>query len=270
MDPLQLSRRNIFFKNTLPNKKLKGIEIGPFYRPTVLPYEADMYYADYYDTDELREQARQLNIPEESILEVHYILNEIPLHRQVGNEEFDFIIANHVLEHVIDFFRWIKDLEPSLKQNGRFLITLPDKRLSFDRFRPDTSLSHFIRDFLNGGEHSIEEHAIEAAIYYDKGYTGEKNDLTERLNKSFLEQAGTTYHPGMHVHVFQADCFLNRVLKPFLSIGWLNLRLETFAFNAQLGEFSFSLIKGDPIFDVHHEEFFKPAYDTFPVGQKSR
>jgi SAM-dependent methyltransferase len=270
MDPLQLSRRKIFFGNeNIPSKEYKGIEIGPFTRPTVLPSEANMFYADYYDTQTLREQAKKLNIPEDEVPEVHYITNEKELYLQVQAEEFDFIIANHVLEHVIDPFRWLKNLEFSLKPQGRFLITLPDKRLSFDKFRPDTSLAHFMEDFQRGGEISIQEHALEAGLFYDRTYIKLENNPIERLESNFLLSSRNSYHPGMHVHVFQAETFLNRVLIPFLSIGWLNLKLERFEFNIQLGEFSFSLVKSEPFSNLPPLDFFKEAYDSLPIREVS-
>jgi hypothetical protein len=268
MDALQISRRKIFFgSNNQINSSHKGIEIGAFSRPTVLPEEAQMYYSDYYSTEELKEQASSLKIPLESIPEVHYVTKTQELDCQLVEEEFDFIIANHVLEHVIDPFRWMKNLEFALKTNGRFLITLPDKRLSFDKYRPDTSLSHFIEDFRHGGERSIEEHALEAGIYYDCNYVGKENDAVERLSKQFIKSCINSYHPGMHVHVFQAENFLNSVLIPFLSIGWLNLKLEKFEFNITHGEFSFSLIKSEPFSNLPPFDFFKPASDSLPIRE---
>lgn len=267
MDPLQLSRRKIYFERKPFSKDLKGLEVGPFTRATVYPGEAEMYYADYYTTEELKEQATKLNIPTESILDVHYVLRTEALHEKLGNDKFDFIIANHVLEHVVDPFRWLKNLEPNLKPNGRFLITLPDKRLSFDKFRSDTGLAHFIEDFLMGGERSINEHALEAGLYYDNGYVGKGNDAAKRLSLEFANRARTEIHPGMHVHVFQAETFLNNVLLPFLAIGFLNLRLETFEFNESLGEFSFSLIKTESPqpFYIDPKTFFSIASDTLPM-----
>lgn len=264
MDPLSIIRRRYFFRYQAPGKQQRGLEVGPFHRPTVLPHEAEMYFADYYDTRELREQAVSLNIDPALVPETHYILRAKELHLQLENERFDFIIANHVLEHIVDPFRWIKNLEPFLKPGGRFLITLPDKRFSFDKCRPDTSLAHFIEDFLQGGERSIAEHTIEAALYYDYRYVGKENDISARLNSDFLKAERLGYHPGMHVHVFQAASFLNNILKPFLAIGWLDLQLESFDFNDELKEISFTLIKSDGGPCGPPDNFFDPSYDTLP------
>jgi SAM-dependent methyltransferase len=267
MDSLQLSRRKIFFAHKPFSKNHKGLEVGPYTRATVYPNEAEMYYADYYTTEELKEQAKGLNLPTETILDVHYVLKTEELHVKLGNDKFDFIIANHVLEHVVDPFRWLKNLEPALKPNGRFLITLPDKRFSFDKFRSDTTLTHFIEDFLMGGERSINEHALEAGLYYDNGYVKKENDAADRLNLKAVHRCRQEIHPGMHVHVFQAETFLNNVLLPFLAIGFLNLRLETFELNINLGEFSFSLVKTESPqpFNVRPDIFFSTASDTLPV-----
>ena len=245
------------------------IEIGPFSRPTVFAHEAEVYYADYYTTAELHDQATQLNIPVDQVPEVFYVLKSTDLKYQVSENEFDFIIANHVLEHVIDPFRWLKDLEFALKPNGRFLITLPDKRFSFDKFRTDTSLPHFIEDFLEGGDRTISQHSLEAALYYDNGYQKKENDVTQRLQNDFLVRNRHTYHPGMHVHVFQAENFLNSVLIPFLSIGWFNLELDAFELNAELGEFYISLVKKDAPVNLPPDSFFQVAIDTLPVRNVS-
>jgi SAM-dependent methyltransferase len=267
MDNLQTARRE-FLNNTVKlEADLTGIEIGPFTRPTLFPEEVNIDYSDYYTTEELKAQARNLNIPEETVLDVSYVTKNTELFDLLEKESVDFIIANHVLEHLIDPFKWLKNLEFALKPGGFFFIALPDKRMSFDKFRPDTNLAHFIEDFISGGERSIAEHSIEAALYYDQTYVGAENHVHHRLNSSFILNERNGYHPGMHVHVFQAGNFLNNVLLPFLEIGWLNLSLKSFEFNISDGEFYFILEKKENSKQLEPSQFFKKAYDSMPITE---
>lgn len=267
MDNLQIARRTFLNSKVALDRDSKGIEIGPFTRPTLFPDEANIFYSDYYTTEELREQAKGLNIPEESVLDVHYVTKNTELFELLEKESFDFIIANHVLEHLTDPFKWLKNLEFALKPGGIFFIALPDKRMSFDKFRPDTNLAHFIEDFVTGGERSISEHSIEAALYYDQTYVGGENFVNQRLDSSFILNERSGYHPGMHVHVFQAENFLNNILLPFLEIGWLNLTLKSFEFNIPDGEFYFILEKKENIKKLQASQFFKEAYDSMPIKE---
>lgn len=245
----------------LVDKCMSGVEIGAFARPTVLPSEARISFADYYSTEQLREQARKLQIDPEDVVEVAYILKDANLEDVLAGP-VDFIIANHVVEHLIDPLRWMRNLERVLNPGGILFITLPDKKYSFDKFRPDTSLAHFLSDMLNGGESSLQEHCIEAGLFYDKNYIGQTQNAGLRLSMDAIIAFSKRWHPGMHVHVFQAETFKDRVLEPLLHLRHLDYSLGSYANNPHIGEFSFVLRKGLRPRGWEPSQIYKTASDS--------
>lgn len=265
MDILQKCRRAVLLP--LVDKHMSGVEIGAFARPTVLPSEARVFFADYYTTEQLREQARILEIDPDDVAEVAYILKDTNL-EDVLQEPVDFVIANHVVEHLIDPLRWMKNMGGVLKPGGFLFITLPDKKYSFDKFRPDTSLAHFLSDLIKGGESSLEEHCIEAGLLYDMSYVGKAQNADGRLTRDAIMTFSKGWHPGMHVHVFQPETFKDRVLEPLLQLGHLDYSLERFVNNPTIGEFSFVLRQGRGARAWNPSAIYTLASDTQPSPEE--
>lgn len=64
----------------------------------------------------------------------------------IASSSLDFVIANHVLEHVTDPIGSMAEWHRILKPGGILLIAIPDKRFTFDRERERTTLAHLIED----------------------------------------------------------------------------------------------------------------------------
>ena len=58
---------------------------------------------------------------------------------QFQDESFDFVIINHVLEHLYDPISAIGECFRVLRTGGSLVLAVPDKRFTFDKKRPLTS-----------------------------------------------------------------------------------------------------------------------------------
>ena len=54
---------------------------------------------------------------------------------QIPSESFEFIIMNHVLDHLFDPIQVIKESLRILKPGGSLVMSVPDKRFTFDSER---------------------------------------------------------------------------------------------------------------------------------------
>lgn len=70
----------------------------------------------------------------------------------LASASLDFIVANHVLEHVTSPIHALTEWQRILRGGGVLMLALPDKRFTFDAPRGRTSLDHLVKDF-----HSNEE-----------------------------------------------------------------------------------------------------------------
>lgn len=118
----------------------RGIEIGALANPVVSRDLGDVLYVDYTDTASL--QARYANDPlvrTEDIVQVDAIWGSKTLAEAVAPaENFDYVIASHVVEHVPDLIAWLNELCDVIKPEGQIRLVVPDRRYSFDYLREET------------------------------------------------------------------------------------------------------------------------------------
>ena len=117
----------------------------------------------------------------------------------IDNASQDFVIANHVLEHVQDPLRALRSLARILRPGGIAYLALPDKRFTFDKERRVTSLEHLVRDHIEGPEDSLLEHYEEWVRCVD-GLSGVEYDEKVAL---MMQQRS-----NIHFHVWDYSAML--------------------------------------------------------------
>jgi SAM-dependent methyltransferase len=63
------------------------------------------------------------------------------------NSEFDFVCSSHVLEHLANPIKALKEWLRVTKRGGIIYCGVPDKRFTFDHTRRRTPLGHLIKDY---------------------------------------------------------------------------------------------------------------------------
>jgi 2-polyprenyl-3-methyl-5-hydroxy-6-metoxy-1,4-benzoquinol methylase len=84
----------------------KGLEIGPYSQPTIVKSEGDIRYLDVQTraalVAALTDKAEATRVPEIDFLCAS------PDYASVAPGPFDYIVANHVLEHVANPIAWLQ------------------------------------------------------------------------------------------------------------------------------------------------------------------
>ncbi len=131
-----------------------GLEIAPFYRPTLMKSDYNIYYTDYTTSAELNRKHAQLpeaQIISENIVDIDFIWSPgSVLSNCVKKRKFDYAIASHVIEHVPNVVGWVSQILDVLNVGGVLSLAVPDKRYTFDAYRQNTSLSEFIDHWVRG------------------------------------------------------------------------------------------------------------------------
>lgn len=116
------------------------LEIGPFDRPSLEKFrkpETVIEYADYLDTNELRERARiSPNRNPETVPEINYCLAKGFVEIQ---SKYDAVVSHHCVEHQPDLIGHFLDVFSVLANPGIYAFTVPHKDLCFDHFIPESS-----------------------------------------------------------------------------------------------------------------------------------
>jgi predicted SAM-dependent methyltransferase len=110
-------------------------------------------YADFEPADKL-----QTSFPDIANIKRPDLVSDLESMNGVETASQDFVIANHVLEHVEDPLRALRSVARVLRPSGVAYLALPDKRFTFDKDRVITSLDHLIRDHEEGPDTSLAEH----------------------------------------------------------------------------------------------------------------
>lgn len=155
-----------------------GIEFGALDFPLAVPPGANVIDADFQPVD----QIKTLFSVDEHVT-TPKLVTDLETMRGVPDDSQDFIIANHVLEHVEDPLKALRSVARVLHGGGIAYLAVPDKRFTFDKERPVTPLDHILRDHEDGPDWSLPGHYEEWARIVD-GLTGaahaEKVDLMMR------------------------------------------------------------------------------------------
>lgn len=213
-----LRRPGIFpLREHLARKYLsgKGIEVGAMNAPLVVPETASVSYADLSSTAELAATHTDVR----SITGTD-IVTDIESMRGIEDGSQDFVIANHVIEHVENPFRAVASVMRVLRTGGIAFVTLPDKRFTFDKKRALTPLDHLVRDYREGPAWSLQGHYEDWAVQIDRLPVDEIGPRVAQLTSARQE---------IHFHVWDQSTMS-----------------EMFAHLASLPEMSF---------DIEHSQF---------------
>jgi hypothetical protein len=124
----------------------RGLEFGALDRPTISRSEGEVYYVDHLATAQLKEKYRGVpGYDTDRIIDVDFTWSDIRLQDIVGHKgPFDYVIASHMIEHVPDMIGWFNEVCEVLSPSGLISLVIPDRRYTFDFFRPETSISDLI------------------------------------------------------------------------------------------------------------------------------
>ncbi len=174
-----------------------GIEIGALHMPLGIHREARVRYVDRLTVEEQRRQYPELaGVP---LAPVDVIGSAEDL-SAFDDCSLDFLIANHLLEHLEDPIAGLLEFARVLKPGGIVYLGLPDQRRTFDRERELTSVEHLLRDHKDGAITSRRDHYVEWARHVAHVQPGDLDSYVE----SNMSEAYS-----IHFHCWQPDTFLD-------------------------------------------------------------
>jgi SAM-dependent methyltransferase len=138
----------------------RGLEIGALNSPAKLSARCAIEYCDVLSKEDALQQFPELKA--NRFVDVNYVLD---LDREglsyFTDAEFDFVIMNHVIEHIANPIRVVRDIFRTLKAGGHLVISAPDKTFTYDRDRPLTSFEHLWSEYEAGVSEITDEHYLD-------------------------------------------------------------------------------------------------------------
>lgn len=122
------------------------LEIGPGHKPC---FSGDrVRYFDALTADELRARAARYTdeSAERTPEQIHYLLKDTGL---AGiPETFDIVFSSHAIEHQPDPLSHINTCAGLLNPGGALMAIVPDRRFTFDRAIPATTIGDLLEAFM--------------------------------------------------------------------------------------------------------------------------
>ena len=168
----------------------RGLEIGPLHRPMVSHEGMQVEYIDRCTVAELR--AHYPELAELPLVEPD-IIGDAETMQGIPDNEYDFLIAAHVIEHMKNPIASVQQWCRVIKPGGLLYVIVPDKRYTFDVKRVRTTIAHMIHDFQQPSEDRDFEHYLDYAIHVHNTSEEDAIDEAKRL-------VDTDY--SIHFHVF--------------------------------------------------------------------
>jgi len=193
-----------------------GLEIGALHTPLKLPSKASVRYVDRLSVADLRRHYPELD--EYKLVDVDVIDDGERL-LTVEDSSVDFVVANHFLEHCEDPIGTLENHFRVLRPGGILYLAVPDKRHTFDRDRPVTTLDHLIRDHSEGAARSRSEHYREWADKVDRVLNDiPKDRVTERARQLEEDRYSIHFHVWTPTEFVELLLYCRRELMPELSL----------------------------------------------------
>ncbi|MEM7351889.1 MAG: class I SAM-dependent methyltransferase [Acidobacteriota bacterium] len=197
----------------------RGLEIGALRKPFPVADDVEVVYSDLLPPEEIDRHYPGGVHPD--------IVSDSESFPTVEDDTFDFLIANHVLEHLTDPIRALREWHRILGDGGLVLMALPDKRYTFDVHRRRTTLAHLIADSSNNLTPRLKnyEHLVDWATHVE-GLDPASPEWCAWIEDRF--ETGFAVHN--HVWVLQDILYLllylyQRRIAPFALARWNNTAL---------------------------------------------
>ena len=143
ISPLDMASKFIEFTNVaIKEAKLDALEIGPYDNPCLRG--KSVKYFDVLNADDLRNRAIKQNRPYNRIpSKIDFVDSNGDL-SAINSESFDIVFSSHCIEHQPDFVRHLKQISRLLRNDGLYVLKIPDKRYIFDYFLSESNIAEIL------------------------------------------------------------------------------------------------------------------------------
>lgn len=188
------------------------LEIGPFFSPSFVKAEANVYYLDCLSREEMGLRAKHVNDAAiESIPEIDYVWSG-QSYAELIKRKFSNVYSAHNIEHQPCLITHIKNIESVLNVDGLVFFTVPDKRYCFDHFLAETTLA----DVVDAWKMGVRRHRLKDVLEHqffpahndpvrhwkgDHGHNRPGSPLEGGLQHQFLEQVNKYYNETEYIDV---------------------------------------------------------------------
>ncbi len=190
----------------------QGIEIGALHQPAQVPPQCRVQYCDAHTAEDIVR-----HFPELAALALTPVDHVIDLDHG-GLQAFadgtqDFVILNHVIEHVANPLRVLHECLRVLRPGGLLVLSAPDKDYTFDKPRASTTFAHLRAEHEAGVSEVSDEH-------YAEFLRAVHPEVLERGEEGWQAALHSVRQRREHAHVWDSAEFRAFIDEALPYLGW--------------------------------------------------
>jgi SAM-dependent methyltransferase len=225
-----LSREEKIFFNL--DRAARGLEIGGSLNP--LASGPNSRTLDHLDQEGLIAKYSAQGLDTSRIAPVTYVWSGEPL-TELVKEQFDWIVASHVVEHVPDLILFLLECDKLLEPGGVLTLAVPDRRYTFDFYRPrsglasviDAHLERRVKPSIGSITELYKMHCgISCGFAWDSSFN-ETPMFYPDLTSVKLAESRSGQYVDTHVWVFTPSYFRLLMLDLF-ELGYIGMKEKAF------------------------------------------
>jgi SAM-dependent methyltransferase len=151
-------------------------------------------YVDRHTLDELQDEYAPLGNAQLKRFIKPDIIDDGARLTSIEDATYDFVIAGHVIEHLINPIGALEAWCRVVRPGGLVYLIVPDKRGTFDRRRVRTTLEHLVLDYRRPSADRDYEHFLDYAVHVQRSFGDLAIAEADRLKAIDF---------SIHFHVFQ-------------------------------------------------------------------
>ena len=203
------------FYELLNQGKEKILEIAPLDNPFVKT--ENTFYFDVLPRDDLQKKAITLGRDPSKVPDIHYHHPNGDL--AIVDSKFDAVFSSHCIEHTPDIISHLCMVKNLLAKGGQYFLLVPDKRYTFDRFKPLSQVEEMIEAFrLKAQKPSLKQfmqHSLYRGTHNNRElhWQGEHGENPYRSKAKFIPSIVKTFEESsayldVHAWIFTPSSFL--------------------------------------------------------------
>lgn len=145
----------------------KMLEIGPYAKPVFRRPEYDVYYADMYSIEEIRQNVSLFgHDPGTMPDDIHIVMNPGNRPTFTTDLKFDFIFSSHNIEHIPDIIGHLQEIATvAASKDTKYFLAIPDKRYCFDHWQTLTHFPKMIQAHRDRVTNNTYQSVLENAVF---------------------------------------------------------------------------------------------------------
>ena len=204
------------FYDILNRGKEKILEIAPLDSPFVNTENTS--YFDVMPRDDLQKKAVTLGRDPSKVPDIHFHHPNGDL--GIVDSKFDVIFSSHCIEHTPDIISHLCMVRDLLSKGGQYFLFVPDKRYTFDRFKPLSQVEEMVEAYRLKSQKPSLKQFMQHSLYRgthnnrEQHWQGEHGKNPYRSRAKFIPSIVKTFEESsayldVHAWIFTPTSFLN-------------------------------------------------------------